>query len=47
MGTPSLFFTLNFTFVHHPLLVVLSGENVNLDVFFNKNMLTKMNCVNM
>jgi hypothetical protein len=42
MGTLSLFFTLNLAFVHHPLLVVLSGQNVNLDVFFNKNMLTKM-----
>jgi len=47
MGTPSLFFTLNLAFVHHPLLVVLSGKNVNLDVFFIKNMLTKMNKANM
>jgi hypothetical protein len=47
MGTPSLFFTLNLAFFHHHVLVVLSGQNVNLDVFFNKNMLTKMNNVNM
>jgi hypothetical protein len=47
MGTPSLFFTLNLAFVHHPLLVVLRGKNVNLDVFLNKNMLTKMNNANM
>jgi hypothetical protein len=33
MGTPSLFFTLNLTFFHHPLLVVLSGQNVNLNYF--------------
>ncbi len=28
-GTPSLFFTLNPTFVHHPLLAFLSGQNIN------------------
>jgi hypothetical protein len=41
MGTPSLIFTLNPTFVHHPLLVVLSGQNINLDLVYDKNMLTK------
>jgi hypothetical protein len=41
MGTPSLFFTLNPTFVHHLLFAILSGENINLDLFFDKNMLTK------
>jgi hypothetical protein len=41
MGTPSLFFTLNPTFVHHPLLAILSGQNINLDLFYDKNMLTK------
>jgi hypothetical protein len=41
MGTPSLFFTLNPTFVHHPLLAILSGQNTNLDLSYDKNMLTK------
>jgi len=41
MGMPSLFFTLNLTFVHYPLLEVLSGKNINLDLFYDKNMLTK------
>jgi hypothetical protein len=41
MGTPSLFFTLNPSFIHHPLLVGLSGQNINLDLFYDKNMLTK------
>jgi hypothetical protein len=36
MGMPSLFFTLNFTFVHHPLLAILSGQNINLDLFYDK-----------
>jgi hypothetical protein len=27
MGTPSLFFTLNPRFVHHPLLAILSGQH--------------------
>jgi hypothetical protein len=36
-----LFFTLNPTFVHHPLLAILCGKNINLDLFYNKNMLTK------
>jgi len=47
MGTPSLFFTLNLTFFHHPLLDVLSGQKVNLNFFKNKNMVTKMNDANM
>jgi hypothetical protein len=37
----SLFFTLNLKFVHHPLLVVLNGQNINLDLFYDKNTLTK------
>ncbi len=41
IGTPILFFILNLTFVHCPLLVVLSGQNINLDLFYDKNMLTK------
>jgi len=41
MGTPILFFTLNLTFVHRPLIAVLSGKNINLDLFYDKNMLTK------
>jgi hypothetical protein len=47
MGTPSLFVTLNLAFVYHLLLVFLSGQNINLYVFLNKNMLTKMNNANM
>ncbi len=35
MGMPS-FFSL-----YHPLLAVLSGQNTNLDLFYEKNMLTK------
>ncbi len=31
MGMPSLFFIFNFTFVHHPLLTFLCGQNINLD----------------
>jgi hypothetical protein len=31
MGTLSLFFILNPSFVHHPLLVGLNGQNINLD----------------
>ncbi len=41
MGTPSLFFTLNPRLIHHPLLSILSGKNINLDLFYDKNMLTK------
>jgi hypothetical protein len=41
METPSLFFTLNLAFVHHPLLIVLSGQNINLHLFYDKNMPTK------
>jgi hypothetical protein len=31
MGTPSLFFTLNHVFIHHLLLAILSGQNINLE----------------
>jgi hypothetical protein len=41
MGTPSLFFTFNPGSIHHPLLSILSGKNINLDLFYDKNMLTK------
>jgi hypothetical protein len=41
IGTLSLFFTLNLKFVHHPLIVLLSGQNINLDLFYDKKMLTK------
>ncbi len=42
MEMPSLFFTLNPTFVdHHPLLTTVSEENINLDLLYDKNMLTK------
>ncbi len=41
MGTPCLFFTLNLAVIHHPLLAILSGQNINLDFFYDKNMLTK------
>jgi hypothetical protein len=41
MGTPSLFFTLNLAFVHHLLIVVLIGKNINLDLFYDNNMLDK------
>jgi hypothetical protein len=41
MGMPSLFFILNPTFVHHPLLTILSGQKINLDLFYDKSMLTK------
>jgi hypothetical protein len=41
IGTPNLFFTLNPAFVHHLLLAVLNGRNINLDLFYDKNMLTK------
>ncbi len=41
METPSLFFILNPTFIHHFLLTVLNEQNINLDLFYDKNMLTK------
>jgi len=41
MGTPSLFFILNPTFVHHPLLVVLIRQNINFYLFYDSNMLDK------
>jgi hypothetical protein len=46
METLSLFFTLNPTFIHHSLLAVLNEQNVNLDLFYDKNMLTKMSDAN-
>jgi hypothetical protein len=33
--TPNLVFTLNPTFVHHPLVVILNGQNINLDLFYD------------
>jgi hypothetical protein len=41
MEIPRLFFTLNPTFVHHPLVVFLNGKNINLDLFYDKTMLPK------
>jgi len=41
MGTPSSFLTLNPTFIHHLSLTILSGQNIHLDLFYDKNMLTK------
>jgi NADH:ubiquinone oxidoreductase subunit 6 (subunit J) len=41
MGTLSLFFILNPTFIHHLLIVVFSGQNMNLNLFLDKNMVTK------
>ncbi len=41
MGMPSLVFIFNFTFVHHLLLTILCGQNINLDLLYHKNMLTK------
>jgi hypothetical protein len=41
MGTSSLFFTLNPAFVHHPLIVVLIGQSIDLDLFYDTNMLEK------
>jgi hypothetical protein len=32
IGTLSLFVILNPTIVHHPLVVLLSGQNINLDL---------------
>jgi hypothetical protein len=37
VGTPSLFFILNPAFIHHPLLVILDGKNINLDLLHHKN----------
>jgi hypothetical protein len=41
MGTPSLFFTLNLAFVHHPLIVVLIRQKINVGLFYDDNMLNK------
>jgi hypothetical protein len=38
MGT---WFILNPTFVHHPLIVILIGQNIELYLFYNTNMLEK------
>jgi hypothetical protein len=46
MEALNLFFTLNPTFVHHPLTVILIGQNIDLDLFYDTNMLEKMNNVN-
>jgi hypothetical protein len=40
MGTPSLFFTLNLAFVHHPFILFLI-DNINLDLFYGNKMLDK------
>jgi hypothetical protein len=41
IGMLSLFFTFNPTFVHHPLVIFLSGQNINPDLFYDKRMLAK------
>jgi hypothetical protein len=41
MGTPIFFFTLNPTILHHLLIVVLIGQNINVDLFYDDNMLNK------
>jgi hypothetical protein len=41
IGTLSLFFILNPTFVHHPLIVLLSGQNINLYLLYDTKILTK------
>jgi hypothetical protein len=46
IGMPSLFFTLNPTFVRHPLIVLLSRQKNNLDLFYDTKMFTKMRGVN-
>jgi hypothetical protein len=33
MGALSLLFILNPTFVHHPLAIILIGQNIYLDLF--------------
>jgi hypothetical protein len=33
VGTPTLFFTLSLAYVHHPLVNLLSGKNINFDFF--------------
>jgi hypothetical protein len=41
MVMPSLFFILNLAFIHHPLLAILSKKDINFDLFYDRNMLTK------
>jgi hypothetical protein len=41
MGTTSFFFTLNLAFVHCLLIVVLVEQDINLDIFYDDNMLNK------
>jgi len=36
-----IFRALNIAFIHHPLLVVLSGQDVNFDLFYDTNMMTE------
>jgi hypothetical protein len=38
LGTPTLYFTLNIAYVHHPLVILLSGKNINLVFFLNENL---------
>jgi hypothetical protein len=37
-GTPTLFFTLNLTYVHHPLVTLLGGKDINLDIFLDEDL---------
>jgi hypothetical protein len=36
IGMPSLFFTINPTFFYHPLLIIIDGQNINLNLFYDK-----------
>jgi hypothetical protein len=41
IGMPSFFFVINPMFVYHPLLIIINGKNINLNLFYDTNMLTK------
>jgi hypothetical protein len=40
-GNIKFIFYFKICIFHHPLIVVLIGENINLDMFFDNNMLNK------
>jgi len=42
MATPSLFLTWILAFIYHPLIDVLIGQDINLDMFHDNNMLNKI-----
>jgi len=43
MRTLGLSVNLNLLIVHHHLTIIWMGENINLDLFYDKNMLVRMN----